>query len=201
MNKLAISIKALLLIIFFTFTASADNVLKGFQIGDDEAPVSVIEYRSLTCSHCAEFANEIFPKIKKHYIDTGKVKFELRPFVLNAIDLNAFKLLHSVDEKDFLQLDKMLFKDQEKWFIIKSTNEESIEQSTEALKRYALLFGLSESEFEDILNDKELEDFILNMRIKAYNEFKINSTPSFIINDKLYSGNRSFSEFEELFNL
>ena len=83
-------------------------------------------------------------KIKKHYIDTGKVKFELRPFVLNAVDLNAFKLLHSVDEKDFLQLDKMLFKDQGKWFIIKSTNEESIKQSTEALKRYALLFGLSE---------------------------------------------------------
>ena len=75
MKKLAISIKALLLIILLLLLlASADNVLKGFQIGDDEAPVSVIEYRSLTCSHCAEFANEIFPKIKKHYIDTGKSK-------------------------------------------------------------------------------------------------------------------------------
>ena len=121
--------------------------------------VSVKVFSSLTCPHCADFHGKIFEKLEKEYIKSGKVKFELRPFVLNAVDLNAFKLLHSVDEKDFLQLDKMLFKDQGKWFIIKSTNEESIKQSTEALKRYALLFGLSESEFEDILNDKELEDF------------------------------------------
>ena len=177
----------------------AERELIGFEIGSSDAPISIIEYRSLTCSHCADFANDVFPELEKKYIETGKVKFELRPFVLNAVDLMAFKLLNSVDKKDFLSLDKLLFKDQDKW-LVTSDPEKILENSKNALKKYALLFGMSEERFNQILNDKELEEWILSMRVEGSKNFKIQSTPSFIIKGKLYSGNMSFSKFEKVLN-
>jgi|TARA_B100001063_G_scaffold6578_1_gene4912 protein-disulfide isomerase len=173
--------------------------LRGFEIGSADAPITIIEYRSLTCSHCADFANDVFPKLDEKYIQTGRVKFEFRPFVLNAVDLNAFKLLNSIEEKDFLSLDKMLFRDQNKWLVTKDSNK-ILENSTNALKKYALLYGLSEETFNDILNDKELEEWILSMRVDGTKRFNIQSTPSFIINGEVYSGNMPFSKFEKLLN-
>ncbi len=177
----------------------AERELIGFEIGSSDAPISIIEYRSLTCSHCADFTNDVFPELEKKYIESGKVKFELRPFVLNAVDLMAFKLLNSVDKKDFLSLDKLLFKDQDKW-LVTSDPEKILENSKNALKKYALLFGMSEERFNQILNDKELEEWILSMRVDGSKNFKIQSTPSFIIDGKLYSGNMSFSKFEKVLN-
>jgi protein-disulfide isomerase len=179
--------------------AYAKKELRGFEIGSPDAPITIIEYRSLTCSHCADFANYVFPELNEKYIQTGKVKFEFRPFVLNAVDLNAFKLLNSIEEKDFLSLDKMLFRDQNKWLVTKDSNK-ILENSTNALKKYALLYGLSEETFNDILNDKELEEWILSMRVDGTKKFNIQSTPSFIINGEVHSGNMPFSKFEKLLN-
>ena len=188
--------------LFFLFSienAYAKKELRGFEIGNPDAPITIIEYRSLTCSHCADFANNVFPELNEKYIQTGKVKFEFRPFVLNAVDLNAFKLLNSIEEKDFLSLDKMLFRDQNKWLVTKDSNK-ILENSTNALKKYALLYGLSEETFNDILNDKELEEWILSMRVDGTKKFNIQSTPSFIINGEVHAGNMPFSKFEELLN-
>ena len=188
--------------LFFLFSAEnayAKKELRGFEIGSPDAPITIIEYRSLTCSHCADFANNVFPELDEKYIQTGKVKFEFRPFVLNAVDLNAFKLLNSIEEKDFLSLDKMLFRDQNKWLVTKDSNK-ILENSTNALKKYALLYGLSEETFNDILNDKELEEWILSMRVDGTKKFNIQSTPSFIINGEVHSGNMPFSKFEKLLN-
>ena len=188
--------------LFFLFSlenAYAKKELRGFEIGSTDAPITIIEYRSLTCSHCADFANNVFPELNEKYIQTGKVKFEFRPFVLNAVDLNAFKLLNSIEEKDFLSLDKMLFRDQNKWLVTKDSNK-ILENSTNALKKYALLYGLSEETFNDILNDKELEEWILSMRVDGTKKFNIQSTPSFIINGEVHSGNMPFSKFEKLLN-
>ena len=188
--------------LFFLFSienAYAKKELRGFEIGNPDAPITIIEYRSLTCSHCADFANNVFPELNEKYIQTGKVKFEFRPFVLNAVDLNAFKLLNSIEEKDFLSLDKMLFRDQNKWLVTKDSNK-ILENSTNALKKYALLYGLSEETFNDILNDKELEEWILSMRVDGTKKFNIQSTPSFIINGEVHSGNMPFSKFEKLLN-
>jgi protein-disulfide isomerase len=199
------SLKSSLLVLFSVFflfsieNTYAKKELRGFEIGSPDAPITIIEYRSLTCSHCANFANDIFPELDEKYIQTGKVKFEFRPFVLNAVDLNAFKLLNSVKEKDFLSLDKMLFKDQNKWLVTKDSNK-ILENSTNALKKYALLYGLSEEMFDNILNDKELEEWILSMRVDGAKKFNIQSTPSFIINGEVHSGNMSFSKFEKLLN-
>ena len=199
------SLKSSLLVLFSVFflfsieNTYAKKELRGFEIGSPDAPITIIEYRSLTCSHCANFANDIFPELDEKYIQTGKVKFEFRPFVLNAVDLNAFKLLNSVKEKDFLSLDKMLFKDQNKWLVTKDSNK-ILENSTNALKKYALLYGLSEEMFDNILKDKELEEWILSMRVDGAKKFNIQSTPSFIINGEVHSGNMSFSKFEKLLN-
>lgn len=205
MGFLKNSLKSSLIVIcslFFLFSlenAYAKKELRGFEIGSPDAPITIIEYRSLTCSHCADFANNVFPELNEKYIQTGKVKFEFRPFVLNAVDLNAFKLLNSIEEKDFLSLDKMLFRDQNKWLVTKDSNK-ILENSTNALKKYALLYGLSEETFNDILKDKELEEWILSMRVDGTKKFNIQSTPSFIINGEVHSGNMPFSKFEKLLN-
>lgn len=188
-----------LFLLFSLPNAYAKKELRGFEIGSADAPITIIEYRSLTCNHCADFANDVFPKLDEKYIQTGRIKFEFRPFVLNAVDLNAFKLLNSIEEKDFLSLDKMLFRDQNKWLVTKDSNK-ILENSTNALKKYALLYGLSEETFNDILNDKELEEWILSMRVDGTKRFNIQSTPSFIINGEVYSGNMPFSKFEKLLN-
>lgn len=192
-------IKVHLILLLLTPTAYTENVLSGFHIGDDNAPITVIEYRSMTCSHCAEFSNDVFTEVKNNYIDTGKVKFELRPFVLNAVDLVAFKLMHCVDEADFLQLDKTLFKDQDKW-LVTDEKERVLENSTDALKKYALLYGLSETDFSQCLESEEIENFILQMRVDGSDEYKINSTPTFIIDGKIHAGNMPYNEFEKLLN-
>jgi protein-disulfide isomerase len=188
-----------LLLLFSLPNAYAKKELRGFEIGNADAPITIIEYRSLTCSHCADFANDVFPELDEKYIQTGKVRFEFRPFVLNAVDLNAFKLLNSIEEKDFLSLDKMLFRDQNKWLVTEDSNK-ILENSTNALKKYALLYGLSEETFNNILNDKELEEWILSMRVDGTKKFNIQSTPSFIINGEVHSGNMPFSKFEKLLN-
>ena len=93
------------------------------KLGDEDAPVKIIEYRSLTCSYCADFSNDTFPDIKEKYIDKGIVNFELRPFALNAIDLNAFKLLHCVNEDDFFAMEKVLFREQKKWIVTNQSDK------------------------------------------------------------------------------
>ena len=183
--------------IFALSTVYSTETLKGMQIGSEDAPVSIIEYRSLTCSHCAEFSNETYPLLKSEFIDTGVVKFELRPFALNAIDLNAFKLLHCADETDFFALDKLLFKEQKKW-IVTNPSDQVLENSTKALGDYGILFGISEDDYAECLNNEEITDFILSERINGVENFDISSTPTFIINGEIFSGNKSFEELEKI---
>jgi len=197
MKLLKILIFTWIINIFAHSTAYSAETLKGMQIGSEDAPVSIIEYRSLTCSHCAEFSNETYPLLKSEFIDTGVVKFELRPFALNAIDLNAFKLLHCADETDFFALDKLLFKEQKKW-IVTNPSDQVLENSTKALGDYGILFGISEDDYAECLNNEKITDFILSERINGVENFDISSTPTFIINGEIFSGNKSFEELEKI---
>lgn len=197
MKLLKILILTWIINIFAISALYSSETLKGMQIGSKDAPVSIIEYRSLTCSHCAEFSNETYPLLKSEFIDTGVVKFELRPFALNAIDLNAFKLLHCADETDFFALDKLLFKEQKKW-IVTNPSDQVLENSTKALGDYGILFGISEDDYAECLNNEEITDFILSERINGVENFDISSTPTFIINGEIFSGNKSFEELEKI---
>ena len=197
MKLLKILILTWIINIFALSALYSSETLKGMQIGSEDAPVSIIEYRSLTCSHCAEFSNETYPQLKTEFIDTGVVKFELRPFALNAIDLNAFKLLHCADEADFFALDKLLFNEQKKW-IVTNPSDKVLENSTKALGDYGILFGISEDDYAECLNNEKITDFILSERINGVENFDISSTPTFIINGEIFSGNKSFEELEKI---
>ncbi len=175
----------------------ANSTLKGMQLGDSDAPVKIIEYRSLRCGHCADFSNDTFPKLKEKYIDNGIVNFEVRPFPLDSLDLIAFKVLHCVNESDFFTMDKILFKDQKKWNVM-SQSDRIIENSTAALMNYAALFGISEEAFNACIEDDAITDFILNERIEGVEKYDVSSTPTFIINGEIYAGNMSINEFDEI---
>jgi protein-disulfide isomerase len=198
------------ILIFFSFLAStsvfaenkwsfdSENNLNGpMIIGNLDADVKVIEYRSLTCSHCAEFASNGFLHLKEKYIDTGLISFELRPFPLNALDLNAFKLLYCASKESFHKLDKVLLKNQSKW-IDTSDQEKVLENSTAALTKQAALFGVSSNDYKSCLENEEITNFILKNRIDAVKEYGVNSTPSFLINGDLYAGSLSADRIDEL---
>ena len=175
----------------------ASSTLKGMQLGDDNALVKIIEYRSLRCGHCADFSNDTFPKLKEKYIDNGVVNFEVRPFPLDSLDLIAFKVLHCVNEGDFFAMDKILFKDQKKWNVM-NQSDRILENSTAALMTYAALFGISEEAFNSCIEDDAITDFILEQRIEGVEEYDISSTPTFIINGDVYAGNMSIDEFDKI---
>jgi len=176
---------------------SNNNLVEPIIIGNIDAEVNIIEYRSLTCSHCAEFASNGFVHLKEKYIDTGLVSFELRPFPLNAVDLNAFKLLYCASKENFHKLDKTLLKNQSKW-IDTSDQEKVLENSTAALTKQAALFGVSSEDYNSCLENEEITNFILKSRIDAVKEHQVNSTPSFLINGDLYAGSLSADRIDEL---
>ena len=176
---------------------SDNNLIEPIIIGNLDAKVNIIEYRSLTCSHCAEFASNGFLHLKEKYIDTGLISFELRPFPLNALDLNAFKLLYCASKENFHKLDKLLLKNQSKW-IDTSDQEKVLENSTAALTKQAALFGVSSDDYKSCLENEEITNFILKSRIDAVKEHQVNSTPSFLINGDLYAGSLSTDRIDEL---
>ena len=198
------------IVIFFCLLASSNvlaknswnfgndnSLIEPIIIGNPDAEVNIIEYRSLTCSHCAEFANNGFEYLKEKYIDTGLISFELRPFPLNALDLNAFKLLYCASKENFYKLDKVLLKNQSKW-INTSDQEKVLENSTAALTKQAALFGVSSDDYQECLDNEKITNFILKSRIDAVKEYEVNSTPSFIINGDLYAGSLSVEKIDEI---
>jgi protein-disulfide isomerase len=198
------------IVIFFCLLASSNvlaknswnfgndnSLIEPIIIGNPDAEVNIIEYRSLTCSHCAEFASNGFEHLKEKYIDTGLISFELRPFPLNALDLNAFKLLYCASKENFYKLDKVLLKNQSKW-INTSDQEKVLENSTAALTKQAALFGVSSDDYQECLDNEKITNFILKSRIDAVKEYEVNSTPSFIINGDLYAGSLSVEKIDEI---
>jgi len=176
---------------------SDNNPIDPIILGNIDSKINIIEYRSLTCSHCADFSKDGFNYLKEKYIDKGLVSFELRPFPLNPVDLSAFKLLYCADKDDFYNLDKSLLKTQSKW-IITNEQEKVLENSTSALSKQAALFGISPNDYESCLANEKITNFILKSRIDAVKEHGVNSTPSFVINGELYAGNLSNDRIDEI---
>lgn len=163
------------------------------KLGQDSAPIKVVEYSSLTCGHCAAFHKEDFPKIKEQYIDTGKVQFIFKEFPLNKPALDASKVLRCMAPDKFAPFQFMLFQEQEKWAY-------QTDYLT-PLKQNAKLAGLSEQTIESCLNNKELENRIVGDMKAGTDEYKIQSTPTFILNNgaKVIVGHQALSVFEENF--
>ncbi len=164
------------------------------KLGSDDAPIKVVEYSSLTCGHCSAFHKNDFPKIKAEYIDTGKVQFIFKEFPLNEPAVEASKLLRCLPEDRFTSFMALLFEDQEKWAY-------AADYMT-PLKQNAKLAGLSDKQATDCLNNKALEARIIGDMKAATDKYKIESTPTFIVNDgaKTIVGHQPITFFEETFN-
>jgi protein-disulfide isomerase len=159
-------------------------------VGSNDAPIRVAEYYSMTCGHCADFHNNTFPKVKAKLIDEGIVRFEMRPFPLDGLALRAHALVRAVPETKFFPLVKMLLARQPVWVRAADPVAE--------LQKMAKLAGISADDFNVIMRNRPLLEGIVDLRQKGMDDWKIASTPSFVVNDDLLiPGNKDYDEFAE----
>ena len=160
-------------------------------LGAADAPITMIEYSSLTCPHCAKFHVETLPAIKTNYIDSGKARLVYRDFPLNKVALLASALAHCAGPERFFQFLDVLFRSQQSWAMT--------DDPVSALVRIGRLGGLKGDEIEACFNDKALTDRILASRVEGARDFEIASTPTFIINGEKLVGALPYAEFEAVF--
>ena len=186
------------LIVFFMLPISATTVLEvtenDFVVGDKNAPVTIIEYASLSCSHCADFHNNTLGDLKKEYVDTGKARIVFRNFPFNYPALLGSMVLRCIPEDVRYDYMNALFQLQSKWVVRDNA------KSKQELYKIMQSGGMTKEDFETCTNNTELENIILQAVIAAQNEFKIQSTPSFLINGNLVEGNKSIKEFRQIIN-
>ena len=167
-----------------------ENALSPRVIGNADAPIHVAEYYSMTCGHCADFHNNTYPKVKAKLIDEGIVRFELRPFPLDGLALRAHALVRAVPKTKFFPLVKMLLAKQPVWARAADPVAE--------LQKMARLAGIGTDEFNGIMQNRPLLEGIVNQRQKGVDQWRISSTPSFVVsNDSVLAGNMSYEEFAE----
>ena len=145
---------------------------------------------SLTCSHCANFHNEVYPQLKKEYLDTGLAKIEFRHFPLDIAAFNASKISQCKNDGDSTILNS-LFANQQKW--IKGN---SIEEANKNLQKF-LSSQCFNIDFEKCINNKEIEDFVLNDRIDGMKKFKVNATPTIIINNEKFEKSLNYKNLKK----
>ena len=158
----------------------AEMPLADCWIGNADAPVTIVEYASMTCPHCAAFHAETFAKLKSDYLDTGKARFTLREFPLDPLATAAFMLARFAgDDKRNAMVD-LLFAKQKDWAYA--------EKKIEALSNLVKQAGLTQTDFETCLKDQALYDKVNKMRDIADQKFKVASTPTFFFNGKRHGG-------------
>jgi protein-disulfide isomerase len=166
----------------------APDALPDMVMGDAKAPVTIIEYASMTCPHCAHFTETTFPELKKRYIDTGKVRFIFREFPLDQLAAAAFMLARCAGETDsikyFTMVDTM-FRQQRTW---------AVEKPLPPLLALAKQAGFTQATFDACLSNQKILDGIEAVRNRAADKFKVQSTPSFFINGTLVSGAMTIDE-------
>jgi protein-disulfide isomerase len=163
-------------------------------LGPENASVTIVEYASMTCPHCAAFTNEVFPKLKAEYIDTGKVRFIFREFPLDLVAAAGSMLARCIAKQDapkYFAVVDILFKQQAEW---------AVKNPVEPLKRIAKQAGLSEDAFNACLKDQSVLDGIKATQDYAADTLKVNSTPSFFINGTMVKGETSIEAFEKIIN-
>ena len=183
-----------------SFPALAQNVpvealaqpgpLGDVALGPADAKVTIIEYASMTCSHCAAFHKETYPELKKRYIDTGKVRFILREFPLDPLATAGFMLARCDGDSKYYPITDLLFDNQSAWAFTS--------KPLDALQQMMKQAGFSKEKFEACLKDQKLYDAVNAVRKRADETFKVNSTPTFFINGQRVSGAVSIDEIEKI---
>ena len=171
------------------FADNSDEI-KRIVEGNKDAKITIIAYESLTCGHCANFHKEVYPELKKEFIDKGLVKIEFRNFPLDMAALNASKIAHCKNDGDSNLL-HILFRNQKKW-----AKGENIEEANNHLKKLLDSEGIN-LDFERCIAKKNIEDYVLNDRIEGVKKFEINATPPIIINDKKFDKTLNYKNLKK----
>lgn len=166
------------------------GTLAEMSLGKDDAPISIVEYFSMTCSHCANFHNKTFEALKTKYIDTGKVRFVAREFPFDPRAAAAFMLARCAPKEQYFPFVSMLFKQQASWA--------AAQDGRAALLQMSRLAGFSEETFNACLTNQKLLDDVNAVRERGAKDFGINSTPTFIINGKVYTGDMSIDQMSAI---
>jgi protein-disulfide isomerase len=158
-------------------------------LGNPDAPITIVEYASLTCPHCAHFTNDILPELKKKWIDTGKAKLVLRDYPLDEPALRAAMIARCAPPDRFYAYTDMFFGAQDKWVTARDYRD--------ALARLVKLGGMRREEFDNCLKNTALENKIVEGRLVASKELDVNSTPTFFINGTKFTGAPTVEEFDK----
>ena len=187
MNKILTSI---LLILICLIPQSSSAEVKPIVEGNIEAKIKIIVYESLTCSHCANFHKNVYPSLKKDFIDSGKIYIEFRNFPLDLAAFNASKVAHCKNDgkPDLLHL---LYKNQNEW-----VKGQTIDEFNKNLKKF-VENNQKEIDFEKCLLNKDIENHVLNDRINGVKTFDIDATPTLIINDKKFDNPQNYKKLKK----
>ena len=173
--------------------ASAEDTRKTERaVGNREAKVTVSEYFSLTCTHCAAFAAATMPDIHRQFIESGKMRWVYHDFPLDQVALSAAMVARYLPPDRYEPFINALFASQDRWAFNRSVNP------TEELWKTAALAGMSRDTFDKAIADEDLRNWILQQQQEAQKQWNIDATPSFVINGKKYSGEMSFDAFSKL---
>ena len=183
-----------ILFIFLIFICASSSTyskeIKRIIVGNVDAKISIIAFESMTCSHCANFHKNVFPELKKEFLDTGVAKIEFRHFPLDIAAFNASKVAQCKNDgnSDILE---SLYANQQKW--VKGS---SIQEANKNLQKFLKNEGFSIN-FDSCINNKEIEDFVLNDRIDGTKKFKVSSTPTIIINNKKFEKTLNYKNLKK----
>ena len=184
--------KILIISIFFFFNALSTQAeeIKRILVGNKSAKISIIAFESLTCSHCANFHKDVYPLLKKEYLDTGLAKIEFRHFPLDIAAFNASKVAQCRNDGE-TEILESLYANQQKW--VKGS---SVEEANINLKKFLSTEGFN-IDFESCINNKQIEDFVLNDRIDGAKNFKVNATPTIIINNEKFDKTLNYKNLKK----
>ena len=180
----------LIVVLFFGSINISNAEVNRIVAGNKDAKITIIAYESLTCSHCADFHKEIYPLLKKDFIDTGLAKIEFRHFPLDVAAFNASKI-SQCKSNESLKILNSLYSNQQEW-----VRGNTVEEINGNLKKFIKSQGF-EINFEKCINNKEIEDFVLNDRIEGVKKFKVNATPTIIINDEKFEKTLNYKNLKK----
>ena len=180
----------LILILFFGSINISNAEVNRIVAGNKDAKITIIAYESLTCSHCADFHKDIYPQLKKDFIDTGLAKIEFRHFPLDVAAFNASKI-SQCKSNESLKILNSLYSNQQEW-----VRGNTVEEINGNLKKFIKNQGF-EINFEKCINNKEIEDFVLNDRIEGVKKFKVNATPTIVINDEKFEKTLNYKNLKK----
>ena len=180
----------LILILFFGSINISNAEVNRIIAGNEDAKITIIAYESLTCSHCADFHKDVYPQLKKDYIDTGLAKIEFRHFPLDVAAFNASKISQCKSDEG-LKILNSLYSNQQEW-----VRGNTVDEINDNLKNFIKKLGF-EINFEKCINNKEIEDFVLNDRIEGVKKFKVNATPTIIINDEKFEKTLNYKNLKK----